>query len=99
MVRIEVAIAAGPNELVHLQIALLREHVGEQRVARDVERNAEEDVGRALVELERQFAVRDVRLEEAMARRERHRVEIARVPCGDDQIGRASCRERVYQYV
>src|SRR3546814_9463856 len=50
----------------------------------DVERNAEEDVGRALVELERQFAVRDVRLEEAMARRERHRVEIARVPCGDD---------------
>src|SRR3546814_20897198 len=42
------------------------------------------EVGRALVELGRQFAVRDGRLEEAMARRERHRVEIARVPCGDD---------------
>ena len=34
-----------------LEVALLRQHVRQQRVARDVERHAEEDVGAALVEL------------------------------------------------
>src|SRR4051812_27176369 len=60
MVQVEVAIAAGPDELARLQPALLREQVGEQRVARDIERHAEEDVRRALVELQREPPVRDV---------------------------------------
>jgi hypothetical protein len=38
MVRIEMAIAAGPDELADLQPALLRENVREQRVVGDVER-------------------------------------------------------------
>ena len=44
----------------------------QQRVGRDVERHAEEDVGRALVELAGEPAVRDVELEQAVARRQRH---------------------------
>ena len=45
VVVVDVAVSARPDELADLQVALLREQVGEQRVARDVERDAEEDVG------------------------------------------------------
>src|SRR5688572_26083755 len=45
VVRVEMAIAAGPDERARLQPALLGQHVGEKRVAGDVERDAEEDVG------------------------------------------------------
>jgi hypothetical protein len=50
----------------------LRHHHGQQRVGGDVERHAEEDVGRALVELAGQPAVGDVELEQAVAGRQRH---------------------------
>ena len=88
MIRIEMAIAAGPDELADLEPALLREDVREQCVACDVERHAEEDVARALVELQRKLAVGDVRLEQAVARRERHCVEVARIPSADDLAAR-----------
>ena len=48
-----VDVAAGPDEFADVEVALLREHVGEQGVG-DVERHAEEEVGAALVELARQ---------------------------------------------
>ena len=67
MIEIEVAVAAGPDELARLEVALLREHVGEQRVARDVERHAEEHIRAALVELAGQAAVGHVELKEGMA--------------------------------
>ena len=51
---------------------LLGHHVGEQRVAGDVERNAEEHVGAALVQLAGELAVGDVELEESVARRQGH---------------------------
>ena len=44
VVEVEVAVAAGPDELAEAEVALLRHHVREQRVRRDVERHAEEDV-------------------------------------------------------
>src|SRR5579863_9228146 len=47
MIAIEVAVAARPDEFARLEVALLGEHVGEQRVARDVERHAEEHIGAA----------------------------------------------------
>ena len=34
MIQVQVAVAAGPDELARLKIALLRDHVREQRVAR-----------------------------------------------------------------
>eukprot|EP01036_Dinobryon_divergens_P038827 gene38828-51039_t len=45
VVAVDVAVTTGPDELAHVQVALLGQHVGEQRVAGDVEGHAEEDVG------------------------------------------------------
>ena len=51
VVGVDVYVAAGPHEIAGYQVADLRHHQREQRVRRDVERYAEEDVGTALVEL------------------------------------------------
>ena len=83
MIEIEVAVAARPDELAGLQVALLREHVCEQRVARDVERHAEEDIGAALIELTGEPAVGHVELKERMAGHEVHLLELAHVPRAD----------------
>ena len=85
------AVATGPNEVAQVQVALLRHHVGEQGVAGDVERHAQENVGAALVKLAAQaaFATRgcgggDVKLEKCVAGHERHLVEFGHVPGADD---------------
>ena len=39
---VDVAVAAGPDEVAHLQAALLGQHMGQQRVAGDVEGHAQE---------------------------------------------------------
>ena len=68
---------------------LLREHVRQQRVARDVERDAEKDVGAALVELAAEaFAARHVELEERVAGRERHPRKLGDVPGAHDDPAR-----------
>src|SRR4029077_18248241 len=51
MVGVQVTVAAGPDEFAHLEVALLRQHVREQRIGSDVERHAEKNVGAALVDL------------------------------------------------
>jgi radical SAM superfamily enzyme len=55
MVEVQVAVAPRPDELPDAEVALLRDHVREQRVGCDIERHAEEDVGAALVHLARQL--------------------------------------------
>ena len=44
-------VAEGVDEIADLEPAFARDEMGQQRVARDVERHAEKQVGRALVEL------------------------------------------------
>ena len=51
VVRVDVAVSAGPDELAWTQVRLLGEHVRQQRVGGDVEGNPQEEVGAALVEL------------------------------------------------
>src|SRR5262245_839028 len=63
MIEIEMRIAQRMHEIAGLEAADMRYHVGEERVRGDVERNADEDVGRALIELARQLAVADIELE------------------------------------
>ena len=58
---------------------------GEQGVAGDVERNAQEQVGRPLVELARELSLGDVELEERVAGRKSHVGDLGRVPGRDDQ--------------
>lgn len=84
VIEVEVAVAPGPDELARLEAAHLRHQAGQQAVRGDVERHAEEGVGAPLVELARQPAVVDVELEEGVARHQRHLVELAHVPGGDD---------------
>src|SRR5690606_11446138 len=84
MIQVKMAVAPGPDELARLEVALLCEHVRQERVRRDIERHAEEHVGASLIELARQTAVRDVELEERVTRRQRHPLELADVPCADD---------------
>ena len=84
VVGVEMRVAAGPDELAGLEPALVGDHVRQERVARDVERKAKKGVAASLVELEREPAVRDMRLEQAMAGGEGHTIELARVPRGDD---------------
>ena len=60
----------------------------QQRIGRDVERHAEKDIGRALIELAGQRALGDVELEQAVARRQRHLVDVRRIPGADDQPAR-----------
>ena len=49
VVAVDVRVAEAMHEIAHIQVADLRHHVGEQGIAGDVERHAQEDVGRALV--------------------------------------------------
>src|SRR6185295_5339800 len=95
MVRIEMAIATGPHEVADLEIALLREHVREQRIRGDIERHAQKNVRAALVELAAQFVVRHVELEERVAGHELHLVELAHVPGADDDAARIRIRAQL----
>ena len=95
MVRIKMAIAAGPDEVTDLELALLRKHVGQQRVRRDIERHPKEHVCRALIQLARQAAARDVELEERMTGLERHSVEVRDVPRADDDAARVGIRAQL----
>src|SRR5690606_2271177 len=88
MVQIKVAIPPGPDELARLEIALLRHHVRQQAIRRDIERHAKKDVRASLIKLAGKPAVRDVELKERMTRRQRHPLELADVPCADDDSPR-----------
>ena len=72
MIRVKMQIAEGVDEIARLQIADLRHHQRQQRVAGDVERHAEKKIRAALVKLAAQFAVLHVKLKQRMARRQRH---------------------------
>src|SRR6476659_8455366 len=62
MVRIKVSVAQTMNEVAGLEVGHLRHHQRQQRVGRDVEGHAEKHVRRTLIELARQFAVRNIEL-------------------------------------
>src|SRR5215204_2391495 len=89
MVAVDVQVAEGVDELARFEPADVREHVRQERVGADVEGDAEEGVGRTLVELavERAAAL-DLELEERVARRQINLVRDARVPARDDEAAR-----------
>ncbi len=85
MVGVQVAVPAGPDELARLQVADLCHHQRQQRVAGDVERYAQEDISRALIELTAQLAVCHIELEQRMTGRQRHLIDQRRVPGRHDK--------------
>ena len=56
VVAVDVAVAAGPNEVAYLEVALLRHHVGQERIAGDVEWHTQEYVGTSLIQLTTQLS-------------------------------------------
>ena len=72
-------ITEGVNEFTGFEARDLRHHHGEQGIGGDVERYAEEDISRALVELAREFSVRHIKLEKGVTGRQGHLVDNAGV--------------------
>lgn len=99
VVEVDVRVATYPDELADLQVALLCNHVSQQRVASDVEGHAQEHVSTALVQLARQLAVRDVELEQCVARLQRHLAQVGRIPCADNESARIRSRLDGVDYV
>ena len=85
VVLVEMRVTERVHELARAKPAHVRDHHRQQRVARDVERHAEEHVRATLIELTRQLTVLHVELEERVARRERDLVGLFRVPARDDE--------------
>ena len=89
VVVVNMCVAESVDEIADAEPADLRDHVRKKRVARDIERHAEEQIRAALVELAAQFAVpADVKLKQRVARRERHFVGFAGIPAGNDEAAR-----------
>ena len=88
VVVVDVTVSTCPDELANLKPDLLRHHVSQQRVGRDIERHTEEHVGRTLIELTTQFAVGHIELEQQVARRQSHVVYFGDVPGRDDVTAR-----------
>ena len=91
MVVVDVAVTTRPDQIADVEVALLREHVREQRVARDVERHSEEDVCASLVDLAAEpaavawlDAATDVELEQRVTGQERHLRQIGDIPGAHD---------------
>ena len=80
MVEVDVRVAEGVDKLPWLQACDVSHHHAQQRVARDVERHAQEQVGAALIELQTQFAVGDIELEDGVAWRQLHRGDLSHIP-------------------
>ena len=68
MIGIQVHVAKSMNEFPRLKSRHLGDHQGQQGVGGNVKWNAQKEIGAALIELARQFAVGDVKLKQAMAR-------------------------------
>src|SRR5690606_335634 len=71
VVVVDVSIAKGVDEFTRLESDDLRDHQREKCIRCDVERNAQKDVGAALVELTGEFSICHIKLKECMARRQR----------------------------
>src|ERR1700730_12576350 len=80
VIQVQVGIPTGPDELTGLEVALLGKHMGEQRIAGDVERYAEKHVGTALVELTREATTGHVELEQGVTGHQRHLLQLANIP-------------------
>ena len=88
VVEVEVSVACGVYKIASLKPCYLSHHHEQQSIRSDVERHTEEGIGRTLVELKRQSAVGNIKLEEAMAGRQRHLFYLRRVPSAHDHASR-----------
>ena len=81
-------VAQRVHEVSRLEAAHLRDHQGKQGIGGNIEGYAEENIRAALVKLARQFSISHIKLEEGVAGRQRHLVQLAHVPGGNNQAAR-----------
>ena len=86
------------HKITGLQAADLRQHQRQQRIAGDVERHAEENIGAALIQLAAEFAVGHIKLKKRVARRQRHLVEFGHIPRRHDDATRIRVVFEVVQH-
>lgn len=112
VVCVDMRVAHDVCEAPRHEIAHVREHVRQQCVAGDVERNAEAHVARALVQLavqvtlgllvltrRRRPRVRHVELRKHVARRQRHDLEVLGVPRAHDDAPVVGVRPQLVHHV
>ena len=99
VVEIKVRVAERVDEIAGQEAAGPRDHQGEKRIRCDIERDAEEDVGASLVELTRKPAVEHIELEETVAGREFHAVDVRRIPGADKEATRVGVAADVFDQV
>src|SRR5882724_2216428 len=85
VIGVQVRVSEREDELAGFKIAHLSYHHREQRIRRDVEREAQKNISRSLIELTRQFSIGDIKLKQQVARRQRHLRNLTHVPRVDDQ--------------
>ena len=98
VVHIQVRVTQRMHELAGLQAGYPGNHQGEQGIGGDVERNTQENICAALVQLTGQGAVIHVELEEGMAGRKGHFVDLTRVPGADDHAPRVGVGLDLFHY-
>ena len=85
-------VAEGMDKLSWLQSSHMGDHHEQQGIGRDVERHAQEQVGTALIQLQTQFTLSHIELEQRVARRQFHRGHLSDIPRADHDaaaVGRA----------
>src|SRR5262245_4269705 len=76
MIATKMRVSECVHELAGLKSGYLRYHQRQQRAGSDMERQEDEDVGRVLVDLTGEPPLGDVELEQAVARRQRHVIDL-----------------------
>lgn len=80
MIEVDVRVASRVNEIARLKSANLCHHHAKQGIRGDVEWHAKEAVRTPLIELQREFAVRHIELEEGVAGRQIHVLDVCHIP-------------------
>ncbi|MNV78950.1 hypothetical protein D3C71_1724750 [compost metagenome] len=84
MIGVDVHIAARPNKFTRCKSRLMGDHMGQQRIAGNIERKTEERVHRSHGQHAAQLAVRHIELKDEMAGRQLHLVNLPDIPGADD---------------
>ena len=80
MIGIDVSVAKRVDELAWLELRDVSDHDSQKSIGRNVEGDAQAHVSRALIQLATELAISDVKLAQAVARRQRHLVKIGWIP-------------------
>lgn len=80
VVVVDMSVSDSMDELASLEVCDLCHHHKEEGIGGDVKWHAKENVGGTLVELERERAIGDIELEEAMTRWKSHLINLSHIP-------------------